>query len=195
MGGKSPVEDLIRMRLLESADVKKNAIGLAEKISYLAEKIIECYRNGGKTIIFGNGGSAADAQHLAGELVGRFYYNRPMLDAIALTTNTSILTAIGNDYGFDEIFTRQLENLVKTNDVVIGISTSGKSTNILKALEFARSRGAFTAGMCGENDSPMINCCDVVINVPSKDTPRIQETHITIGHIICEAIESSLFPR
>ncbi len=187
------MEDLIRKRILESTYVKQSSLSLVAEIAALARKMVECYKKGGKVVLFGNGGSAADAQHIAGELVSRFYLDRPMLDAVALTTNSSVMTAIGNDYGFEDIFARQLENLIGENDVVIGISTSGKSLNVIKALKMARGRKIFTAGMCGKKPDAMSDCCDLIISVPSEDTPRIQEVHITIGHIICELVEKELF--
>ena len=155
--------------------------------------IIDSYRNGGKLILFGNGGSAADAQHLAGEMVGRFLKERAALPAIALNTNTSILTALGNDYDFDVIFSRQLEAWVKRDDVVIGISTSGNSPNVLKGVETANSQSAQTIGLTGCGGGQLAKIVDLALVVPSDDTPRIQEAHITIGHILCDIVEKTLF--
>ncbi|MFZ5649811.1 MAG: D-sedoheptulose-7-phosphate isomerase [Bacillota bacterium] len=144
----------------------------------------------GNTIYFlGNGGSAADCQHMAAELVGRFKKERRGLPAVALTTDTSILTALGNDYGFEEIFTRQVEALVKPGDLVVGISTSGNSPNVVKALQLAKEKGALTVGLTGRHGGKLGNVCDLCIKVPSDVTARIQEAHILIGHIVCEMID------
>jgi len=141
----------------------------------------------------GNGGSAADSQHLAAELQGRFLRERAPLAALALTANASALTAIGNDYGFDEVFERQLRGLAKSGDVLIGISTSGNSKNVLRALTAAKSMGLYTVGLTGESGAAMVNCCDAIVRVPSKHTARIQEMHIGVGHVICQIIEDALF--
>lgn len=146
-------------------------------------------RQGGKILFMGNGGSAADAQHLAAEFVGRFVKERRGLPAIALTTDTSILTAVGNDYGFDQVFTRQIEALVRPGDIVVGISTSGNSPNVVQALTVAKDMGAVTIGMTGESGGKMALICDLCIQVPSKTTARIQEAHILIGHIVCAAVD------
>ena len=140
-------------------------------------------------------GSAADAQHLAAELSGRFYYDRPPLNAEALHVNTSYLTAVANDYSYDMIYARMIEASAKKGDVLVGISTSGNSANILKAIDKAKEIGVKTIAMTGEKGGKMAGCCDILINVPSTCTPRIQEAHIMIGHIICEIIESTIFPR
>jgi D-sedoheptulose 7-phosphate isomerase len=184
----------IKQQLLESAEVKRLvAENLTEKIAQAAQMIIDSYRNGGKLILFGNGGSAADAQHLAGEMVGRFLKERAALPAIALNTNTSILTALGNDYDFDVIFARQLEAWAKKGDVVIGISTSGNSQNVLKGIEKARSLNAQTIGLTGRGGGQLAKIVHLALIVPSDDTPRIQEAHITIGHILCDIVERALF--
>lgn len=150
--------------------------------------------NQGKKILFaGNGGSAADSQHLAAELVSRLRYNRPGLAAIALTTDTSALTAIGNDYSFENIFSRQVESIGQAGDIMIGISTSGKSPNILRALEVARAREMVTIGFTGMHAPLLSAVCDFVLNIPSKETPKIQECHIMLGHIICALIEDTIF--
>lgn len=159
----------------------------------IAELIIEAYRNGKKVILFGNGGSAADAQHIAAELVGRYYIDRDPLPAIALTTNTSSLTAIGNDYTFDIIFTRQLKALGHNGDIAIGFSTSGNSENIVQALKIAKEKGLVTVGFTGKSGGKVRDMADYCVCIPSNNTPRIQEGHITIGHIICEIVESELF--
>ena len=184
----------IKQQLLESAEVKRLvAEKLTGKIAQAAQMIIDSYRNGGKLILFGNGGSAADAQHLAGEMVGRFMKERAALPAIALNTNTSILTALGNDYDFDVIFARQLEACTKKGDVVIGISTSGNSKNVLKGIEKARSLNAKTIGLTGRGGGQLAKIVHLALIVPSDDTPRIQEAHITIGHILCDIVERTLF--
>lgn len=146
-------------------------------------------------MIAGNGGSAADAQHLAGEFVSRFYFERPGLPSLALTTDTSILTAIGNDYGYERLFARQIEANGKEGDVFIGISTSGNSDNIIEALKTCREKDITTIGMTGEIGGRMTELCDYCIKVPSQETPRIQESHILIGHIICSIAEESLFGK
>ncbi|WP_295768828.1 D-sedoheptulose 7-phosphate isomerase [uncultured Mucilaginibacter sp.] len=162
---------------------------LTDKISDACQVVIDCLNNGKKVLLFGNGGSAADAQHIAAEFTGRFVKNRRSYPAIALTTDTSALTAIGNDFGFDRIFERQVEGLAVAGDVLIGISTSGNSPNVLKALELGRQMGCSTIGLSGNDGGKMNECCDLNLIVPSKITARIQEMHITIGHIICEGID------
>jgi D-sedoheptulose 7-phosphate isomerase len=154
---------------------------------------IEAYHNGGKILVAGNGGSAADAQHFAGELVSRFYFDRPPLAAIALTTDSSILTAIGNDYGFEDVFARQVQALGRKGDVFIAISTSGNSPNILKAIEAAKSIGLVVIGLTGRTGGKMKALCDVCLCAPSDSTPRIQECHLVIEHSLCACIEESLF--
>jgi len=163
-----------------------------ENIDIIVSKIVKSYRKGGKVIIFGNGGSAADAQHIVAELVNKFNIDRPMLNAIALNVNTSVITAIGNDISFDDIFSRQIEYLADYKDIVIGLSTSGKSKNVVRALQIARNKGAYTIGFTKSN-SPLV--ADMLIEVPSKSTPRIQEMHIMIAHIICELVERELFRK
>ena len=184
----------IKQQLLESAEVMRLvAEKLPEQITQAAEMILNSYQSGGKLILFGNGGSAADAQHLAAELVGRFKMERSALPAIALNTNTSILTALGNDYSFDTVFARQIEAWAKKGDVVIGISTSGNSPNVLLGIEKAKPLGAKTIGLTGHDGGQLAKIVDLALIVPSHDTPRIQEAHITIGHIICDVIEQKLF--
>ena len=157
--------------------------------------LVEALQNGKKLLIMGNGGSAADAQHFAAEILGRFKMERRGLPAIALTTDTSILTAIGNDYGFQHIFRRQVEALAAEGDVVIGISTSGSSENVLAALLCARDHGCRTIGLLGRDGGTISRISDLHLTVPGNDTPRIQEGHITIIHIICDLIEKRLFPQ
>lgn len=188
----------IRNIIKESIGVKElilsdeNLISNIEKASQI---IIDCYRNGGKVLFCGNGGSAADAQHLAAELSGRFYYDRPALEAEALHVNTSYLTAVGNDYSFDLIYSRILSASGKAGDVLVGISTSGNSKNVLEAQKVAKQKGMKIISLTGESGGEMKNSTDCLINVPSKLTPRIQESHIMIGHIICQIVEENLFPR
>jgi D-sedoheptulose 7-phosphate isomerase len=150
---------------------------------------------GHKVMFAGNGGSAADAQHLAGELVSRFYYDRPAAAALALTTDTSVLTAIGNDYGYDRVFERQVHGLGRPGDVLIAISTSGRSPNILKALAAARATGVVAVGFTGANGGDMVPLCDLCLRVPGDSTPLIQQLHIVAGHIVCALVEARLFPR
>jgi len=168
---------------------------LLECIQKAADMMVDCLRNGGKIHFCGNGGSAADAQHLAAELSGRFYYDRPPLNAEALHCNTSYLTAVGNDYGYEHIYSRLIQAQGKKGDVLVGISTSGNSQNVLLAYETCRKMGIGIISFTGETGGKMKDMSDILLNVPSKDTPRIQESHIMMGHIICELVESSLFPR
>ncbi|MHC9085640.1 D-sedoheptulose-7-phosphate isomerase [Luteimonas sp. RIT-PG2_3] len=156
---------------------------------------VDALRSGGKILFAGNGGSAADAQHWAGELVSRFYYDRPGLPAIALTTDTSIITAIGNDYGYDYTFARQVEALGQEGDVLVAISTSGRSKNILRAIDAAEAKGVKVIGFTGIGGGDMQSRCDICFRVPSDETPRIQEGHEFIGHLLCGLIESEMFPR
>lgn len=154
---------------------------------------IESMRSGGKILLAGNGGSAADAQHIAGEFVSRFAFDRPGLPAIALTTDTSILTAIGNDYGYEKLFARQVQAHGNRGDIFIGYSTSGKSANILRAFEEARAKGLVCIGLTGNQVGPMRELCDFLFEVPSADTPKIQEGHLVLGHILCGLVESAIF--
>jgi len=183
----------IEDRLKESAKVKeKIAQNNIAEIKSIADIIIDACRNGGKVVLFGNGGSAADAQHIAAELVGKFALKRQAFPAMTLNTNTSILTAVGNDYGYDLVFTRQVEALVTDKDVVIGISTSGNSKNVVDAIELAKRKGAKTVGLTGGDGGKLAEIAELTLIVPSDSTPRIQEAHITIGHIICEIVEKEL---
>jgi len=168
---------------------------LIAAIEAVTRRAVETLRAGRTILLAGNGGSAADAQHIAAELVGRFAYDRPGLAAIALTTDTSALTAIANDHGFDRIFARQVEAIGRRGDLLIGISTSGRSPNILAALQTARAAGLLTVGLTGQHPGPMAPWCDHVLAMPSPDTPRVQEAHILVGHIICGLIEQLLHPR
>jgi D-sedoheptulose 7-phosphate isomerase len=165
----------------------------SDKVARAAEVIIDSIQSGGKVLIFGNGGSAADAQHIAAELVNRLNYDRPPIAAIALTTDTSILTSVGNDSSFDELFERQLRALGRAGDVAIAISTSGDSPNVLRAVDAARELGIKTVGLAGRSGGRLAAAVDVALVVEAESTQRIQETHITIGHILCELIEDQLF--
>ena len=166
---------------------------MVSKLEEAAEACIAAMRNGHKVLLAGNGGSAADAQHIAGEFVSRFAFDRPGLPAIALTTDTSIITAIGNDYGYETLFARQIQANGNSGDIFIGYSTSGKSRNILRAFEGARNKGLICVGMTGSGESPMLELCDYLLQVPSTDTPKIQEGHLVLGHILCGLVENALF--
>lgn len=192
------MKNWVREQLEESLSVKKAVVedeALIEALARAAQLCIKAYTGGGKVLVAGNGGSAADAQHIAGELVSRFYYDRPALSAIALTTDTSILTAIGNDYGYERLFARQIEAHGAPNDVFIAISTSGKSPNILAAIDAAKAKGVAVVGLTGKSGGSMRTACDIWLPAPSDSTPRIQEVHITLGHILCAYIERELFPK
>src|SRR5437588_2280794 len=184
-------------KLIEaSIATKQDLLGSAETLSTIAEVselLVSALRQGAKVLLFGNGGSAADAQHIAAELVGRFAFNRPALPALALSVNSSCVTAIGNDYGFDQVFMRQLEALAQSGDVAIGISTSGNSANVVQALVAAKKKGLRTVALTGQTGGALLDKADHCICVPSKETPRIQECHILIGHILSELIERELF--
>lgn len=166
---------------------------LLDKIEELSRLCIELYKGQNKTILAGNGGSAADAQHIAAELVGRYGFDRPSIPSLALTTDTSCLTAIGNDYGYDKVFSRQLEGMGQEGDIFIGISTSGNSKNIINAFEVAKRKGITTVALVGRDGGEMAKMADIALIVPSDSTPRIQESHILIGHIICDIIEKETF--
>ncbi|MCP4827934.1 MAG: D-sedoheptulose 7-phosphate isomerase [Proteobacteria bacterium] len=176
----------VKQRILEDS-------AFTEQVLHMGHLLIERYRDGNKLLIGGNGGSAADAQHIAAEFVSRFNFDRPGLPAMALTTDTSILTAVSNDYGYDQLFRRQLEANGVAGDIFLGISTSGNSPNILQALEAASEKGVTTFGMTGESGGAMRELCDYCLCVPSVETPRIQEVHILIGHTLCAMVELALF--
>jgi D-sedoheptulose 7-phosphate isomerase len=165
------------------------------QIELLAQLIVKALGEGNKILLMGNGGSAADAQHLAAEFVSQFNYDRPGLAAIALTTDTSILTAIGNDYGYDRLFARQVQALGSQGDILIGMSTSGTSKNIIAAFNEAKNKNILTIGMCGESVGQFDSLCDHVFRAPAVTTPKIQEIHIIVGHILCGLVESSIFPK
>lgn len=182
----------------ESIEVKKKILADNTQIELIRQVALLCaeaFCNGNKVLFCGNGGSAADAQHLAAEFSGRFYYDRPPLPSEALHVNTSYLTAVANDYSYAEVYARAVKASGKEGDVLIGISTSGNSENIIRAFEVANELGMTTIAMTGASGGKMKDCCEYLINVPSSDTPRIQESHIMIGHIICELVESTLFPK
>ena len=166
---------------------------LLARVETAAEACITALSNGGKILLAGNGGSAADAQHIAGEFVSRFAFDRPGLPAIALTTDTSILTAIGNDYGYEKLFARQVQAHAQKGDIFIAYSTSGKSPNVVAALQEANNRGVVCIGMTGNRGGPMKELCDHYLDVPSADTPKIQEGHAVLGHILCGLVERALF--
>lgn len=187
--------DIIKNQISDSSEVKRKLLSDEKIINAIAEAAricVEAYRNGKKTMFAGNGGSAADAQHLAGEFVSKFYFDRPGLPSIALTTDTSILTAIGNDYGYDRLFARQVQAQGNKGDVFIGISTSGNSRNLVEALEECRHKGIFSIALTGSKPCKMDEF-DLVIKVPSESTPRIQECQTLIGHIICCIVEDEIF--
>ena len=187
---RSEIAESIGMMNALLAD--RNLIDLIESVAVLC---VETIRHGNKIIFAGNGGSAADAQHLAAELVGKLAYDRPGLPAMSLTTDTSILTAVGNDYGYDEVFRRQIDAMGVKGDVFIAISTSGRSRNLLKALTAAHDKGIVTIGMTGTSGGDMLALCDHCLRLPSQSTQKIQEGHIVVGHIFCGLIERLLFPR
>ena len=186
----------IKQAIQESIELKQQILSdeqLVQTISEVADICSDAFCEGNKVLFCGNGGSAADAQHLAAELSGRFYFDREPLDAEALHVNTSYLTAVANDYSYEEVFSRLVKAKGKKGDILIGISTSGNSANIIRAFKTAQELGMITVGITGETGGKMKNISDYLLNVPSKDTPRIQESHILIGHIICEVIESRIF--
>lgn len=186
-------QNQIKNILKENINIKQKLIkGKIPVIAKIAELIILAYKNGGKLIIFGNGGSASDSQHIAAELVGRFKKERKGLAAISLNTNTSIITALANDYGYDIVFSRQIEALGKANDIALAISTSGQAQNVNKAVLQAKRMGMKTIGLTGKNGGKLAKLADISLVIPSNNTARIQEAHITIGHIICELVEDAL---
>lgn len=184
--------------LTESIKLKQRLLSdkrIIDSIITLSELIIDSYKNAGKVLFCGNGGSAADAQHLAAELSGRYYYDRPPLFAEALHVNTSFLTAVANDYSFEEVYERLVKAMGNKGDILIGLSTSGNSKNVINAMNQARILGMVTAGFTGIGGGVMKDYCDILFDVPSNDTPRIQECHISIGHSICELVERGIFPK
>jgi D-sedoheptulose 7-phosphate isomerase len=183
-------------QIKESIAIRKKILNNSELLSQIENSaflISNAYKTGFKTLIAGNGGSAADAQHMAGEFISRFYFDRPGLPSIALTTDTSVITAIGNDYGYDKVFARQIEAQGVSGDIFIGISTSGNSKNILEGIRTCIEKKIFIIGLTGENGGEMVKLCNICIKVPSNDTPRIQEVHLFIEHIICSIVEENSF--
>jgi D-sedoheptulose 7-phosphate isomerase len=192
------MKDFIKSKIRASVDLKTSLLSndaILETVNAVVNDIITCYKHDGKVLWAGNGGSAADAQHLAAELSGRFYYDRPPLFSEALHVNTSYTTAVANDYSYDEIYARLVKAMGRKGDVLIGLSTSGNSGNVVKALEVANSLGLITVGFTGETGGKMKGLCKYLVNIPSKDTPRIQECHMLLGHTICELVEINLFPK
>jgi len=186
------MKDLIQHEFNEHIETVEQMTNLFDDIAKAANLCVECLETGNKILIFGNGGSAADAQHIAAELVGRYKTERKGLSAIALTTDTSALTSIGNDYGYDYVFSRQVEALANPNDVLIGISTGGSSKNVLEALRLGKEMKCKSLGFSGRDGGEMNEICDINLVVPAIDTPRIQEMHIFIGHTLCHLIENNL---
>lgn len=184
----------IKTQLKESAETLSATIEQADLISEMGDRLINTYKNGGKILTFGNGGSACDAQNFADELVGRFERNRPPLPAIALTTNSSDLTSIANDFGYEEVFNRQLQAHAQNGDIAVAISTSGNSANVLKAAQTAKEMGLTLLGFTGDTGGKLKPLCDLCLCVPSKTVARIQEAHIAVIQILCGIIESSMFP-
>lgn len=192
------MKDSILSAFAASISTKQQIVSnddLIHKIEILTQKIIDCFKHNGKVLWCGNGGSAADAQHLAAELSGRYYYDRPPLYSEALHVNTSYITAVANDYGYDEIYSRLVKAMIQPQDILIGLSTSGHSKNVINAIKEAKNKGAYTVAFTGESGGEMKKYADLLINVPGKDTPRIQEAHMMIGHTICQIAENKLFPK
>jgi len=184
----------IERQIEESAELKQELITKhVDVINEIANKIIDAYKNNKKVIWFGNGGSAADAQHLSCELVSKFLRERKAIPSIALTTNTSILTAVSNDYGYEDVFGRQVEAFAEKGDILVGITTSGTSPNVIKALKLGKKKGTINVAFTGVNIEKIKDYVDYLVDVPSKITPRIQESHILVGHIICDLVEKTLF--
>ena len=184
------INNQIKKTITESSNLILNSISLSGKIEESINEIIKCFKRGNKVIIFGNGGSAADAQHIVAEFIGRFQKERKSLPAISLTTDSSIITSLANDYSYDIVFSRQCESLVSKGDIVIGISTSGKSKNVEEGIKTAKKKGAITIGLLGGDGGTIKNIVDISIVVPSTNTARIQEVHRVIYHIICDVVEN-----
>lgn len=192
------MKDILKARLQASVDLKTSLLSnedILNKVVRITQEIVGCYQKDGKVLWAGNGGSAADSQHLAAELSGRFYYDRPPLNSEALHVNTSYITAVANDYSYDVIYSRLIKAMGRKGDVLIGLSTSGNSKNVLKAFEVANETGMITVAFTGETGGLMKDAVKYLINIPSKDTPRIQECHMILGHTICELVEMELFPK
>ncbi len=192
------MKNYIKQEIGKTSDLLSKLVAdevLLAEVEKIADSCMAAIRAGKKVLFAGNGGSAADAQHLAAEFVSRFAFDRAGLPAFSLVTDTSVMTAVGNDYGFEHLFSRQIQAVGVAGDVFVGISTSGQSPNILKALTEARGKGLVTVGFTGESGGKMLDLCDFCIRIPSRETPKIQEGHIVIGHILCGIIESSIFQR
>lgn len=192
------MKDFIKSKIKTSVDLKTSLLtndSILNAIENIVKDSVAAYKHDGKVLWCGNGGSAADAQHLAAELSGRFYYDRPPLFSEALHVNTSYTTAVANDYSYDEIYARLVKAMGRKGDVLIGLSTSGNSGNVIKALQVANEIGMITVGFTGETGGKMKEHCKYLVNIPSKDTPRIQECHMLLGHTICELVEMELFPK
>ena len=190
------MKDYIQRQITEARSVlgaMQADQSLLTQVENAAKACIQCLTSNHKLLLAGNGGSAADAQHIAGEFVSRFMFDRPGLSAMALTTDTSVLTAIGNDYGYEQLFARQIQAHGQSGDVLIAYSTSGKSQNIIYALQEARSRGLVCIGFTGNRGGPMVSLCNHILEVPSADTPKIQEGHLVLGHILCGLVEAAIF--
>jgi D-sedoheptulose 7-phosphate isomerase len=190
------MESRIKSIIQSSIDLKNKVLNdpdLVKSVNEIVNQIIKCYENGGKVLFCGNGGSAADAQHMAAELSGRFYFDRYPLFAEALHVNSSYITAVANDYGYDEVYARLVMAMGRKNDILIGLSTSGNSKNIVKAFKEANALGMITVGLTGQTGGELKGKCTFLLNIPSIDTPRIQEVHGMLGHIICELVEEKLF--
>lgn len=188
----------IKAKLQDSVSLKTSLLGdqgLLATVEKIAQELISCYQRDGKVLWCGNGGSAADAQHLAAELSGRYYYDRPPLFSEALHVNTSYVTAVANDYSYAEIYSRLTKAMGRKGDILIGLSTSGNSANVVNALKAANEIGMITVGFTGEGGGKMKDCSKYLVAIPSKDTPRIQECHMLLGHTLCELVETSLFPK
>jgi len=193
MSNKDILEQLDESKFVLSELIKNN--DSIDVINSIANKFIETIRSGKKILIAGNGGSASDSQHIAGELVGRFNYDRPGVAAFSLNTDTSIITAIGNDYGYENIFSRQIQAVGSSGDIFLGISTSGTSKNIINGFKEAKKKNMINVGFCGSKLGEFDEHCELVFRSPSKDTPKIQEIHIIVAHIICSILEKTLFPK
>lgn len=190
--------DRIKEAINQSVDLKKAILedeALLRTIQTVADKMTDCFKNDGKILFCGNGGSAADAQHLAAEFSGRFYYDRPPLYSEALHVNSSFVTAVANDYSYDEVYARMIKAMGRRGDLLVAISTSGNSGNILKAIDAALKLDMIVVGMTGKTGGLMKEKCTYLLNPPSTDTPRVQESHILIGHILCELVEAAVFPK
>lgn len=192
------MEQRIRQVITNSIELKQQVLAdpeITQLVTQLAELCVSCFQQDGKLLWCGNGGSAADAQHLAAEFSGRFYYDRPPLYSEALHVNTSYLTAVGNDYGYEASYARMVKAMGRNGDILIALSTSGNSPNVLRAAEAAREQGMIVVGFTGQGGGKLAGLCHHLLAIPSTDTPRIQECHMLIGHIICELVEASIFPK